>query len=123
MTAYLDFSKANRIAVIVFHGVVTGEDVAELAQRFIASEAWGYSKIVDVSLGETSMDASALQALVVLLRANSKDAARGPLAFVVDPVRGEFARMFAEMTQGERPVRIFHSIHDARRWLIENALP
>lgn len=123
MTAYLDISKANRIAVIVFHGQVTEEDIANMAQRFIDSEAWGYRKIVDVSIGEASMDAKAMQALVALLRASANDAARGPLAFVIDPARGEFAKKFAEMTKDERPVGIFNNIHDARRWLAENALP
>jgi hypothetical protein len=120
MPIYLDISHTDRIAVIVIQGMATNRDIVELAQRFIDSGVWGYRKIVDVSMGEWSIDGEALRAVAALLRASAKDAVRGPLAFVIDRTRGAAARKFVEMTGGERPIQIFDNIHDARRWLAEN---
>jgi hypothetical protein len=58
--------------------------------------------------------------LAALARNNAADRTRGPLAFVIDPARGEIVERFVDLTKGERPVRMFRSIHDARRWLDEN---
>ncbi|MBL0900463.1 MAG: hypothetical protein IBJ17_17420 [Reyranella sp.] len=46
---------------------------------------------------------------------------RGPLAIVADHERGELARLFTSMTSDERPVKVFRSIHAARKWLLENS--
>jgi hypothetical protein len=45
---------------------------------------------------------------------------RGPVAFLVAPERADFARVFA-VSQNERPVRLFTSIHQARDWLAHGA--
>jgi hypothetical protein len=45
---------------------------------------------------------------------------RGPVAFLINPTRADFARAFA-VTQTERPVRLFTSIHQAREWLSHGA--
>ena len=39
------------------------------------------------------------------------------LAFLVNPDKGEFARAYAAMTQGERPVSVFRNLREARAWL------
>ena len=44
---------------------------------------------------------------------------RGPVAFIVRPDDEGFAKAFAGITEGDRPVRLFHSLHQARRWLEE----
>jgi len=54
--------------------------------------------------------------LATLLR-GGPGAKRGPVAFMVDPKRGEFARAFAATEQGERPIHLFKSLRQAREWL------
>jgi hypothetical protein len=120
MPIYLDFSHPNRIVVAVVRGTVTAEDLAAAVRQFIATGALHYRKILDVSSGTSSIDEQGLEALAALMRASPNAASRGPLAFVIDPRRGEIAERFASLTQGERPVKTFRSIHDARRWLDEN---
>ena len=44
---------------------------------------------------------------------------RGPLALVADPNRGELAQTFKALTADDRPVEVFRSIHEARKWLAQ----
>ena len=120
MPIYLDISHADRMVVVVIHGTATDEDIIGAAQQFVATGAWKYRKIIDVSIGDSTIDEKGLEALAALMRTNPKDTTRGPTAFVVDPARGEVVEQFIKMTEGERPVETFRSIHDARKWLDEN---
>jgi hypothetical protein len=121
MPIYLDISDADRMVVAVAHGTVTGEDIIGAAQKFVATGAWQYRKIIDVSIGTSTIDEKGLAALAALMRTNATGSTRGPTAFVIDPTRGEVVERFIKMTEGERPVKTFHSIHDARKWLDENS--
>ena len=42
------------------------------------------------------------------------------MAFVVDPKRGDQAQKFADLTADERPVKVFTSLREARKWVREN---
>ena len=54
------------------------------------------------------------------MRAAPNAAERGPVAFVVDANRGELVRELAGLTEeGERPLRVFTRLSEARRWLDE----
>lgn len=117
---YLDISHPDRLVVAVIHGTVTGEDILGVIQQFAATGAWQYRKIIDVSIGTAILDEKGLDMLASLARTKAGDTTRGPTAFVVDPARGEVVEQFIKMTDGERPVKTFHSIHDARKWLNEN---
>jgi hypothetical protein len=120
MPIHLDFSHPNRMVVAIVRGHVTVEDMAEAARQFAASGAWHYRKIIDVSSGDSPIDEKGLEMLAAFARTNAQDKTRGPLAFVIDPARAEVAERYVEITRGERPVKAFRSIHDARRWLDEN---
>ncbi len=120
MPIYLDISHPDRMVVASVQGKVTAADIVAVAQQFATTGAWTYRKIIDVSIGEPTMEEKDLEMLAAQARNNSKDTTRGPTAFVVDPARGEFVKMFIKMTEGERPVQMFRSIHDARKWLNEN---
>jgi hypothetical protein len=51
------------------------------------------------------------------LRTVTPKGPRGPLALVADPQRGELAQTFKALAADDRPVEIFRSIHEARKWL------
>jgi hypothetical protein len=38
---------------------------------------------------------------------------------VINPNRKGFADAFAEVTKGERPIMLFTSLHEARKWLLD----
>ena len=120
MPIYLDISHPDRLVVAVVHGTVSGEDIVGVIQQFAETGAWQYRKIIDVSIGKALIDEKGLEMLGALARNKAGDTTRGPTAFVIDPTRGEVVEQFIKMTEGERPVKTFHSIHDARKWLNEN---
>lgn len=79
-----------------------------------------YRKIVDVIDARPAFSEQEFLTMVQLAREVRADRRRGALAFVADPKRGEFAKLFASLDVDGRPARVFRSIHDARRWIAEN---
>ena len=121
MPIHLDISRLDRLVMVVVIGDATADDVRVLARQFTESGMMHYRKIVDITAGALVIDDAGLAAVAAFLRADPNSASRGPLAFVVDPARAQVAEKFAELTIGERPVKVFHSLHAARRWLDECA--
>jgi hypothetical protein len=122
MPIYLDISHLDRIVIAVVIGNVTPDDVAGLARQFAESGSMHYRKIVDTTAGVLAIDEAGVAAVAAFLRADPKAASRGPLAFVVDPNRPDvFSTKFAELTAGERPVKLFHTLRAARKWLDEHS--
>ena len=79
-----------------------------------------YRKIIDVAAANSDADMERLKQLLTLARNSPQAAQRGPLAFVVDGKRGGTVRELAALTEeGERPMRVFTSLHEARKWLDE----
>jgi hypothetical protein len=121
MPIHIDVFHPNRIVVIVARGTITPEDVTETVRAFIEKGAVHYRKIIDVSMASADMDMERLKAIANLIRSGARAQTRGPLAFVVDKGGNEWAHVFAEMTEKERPVKVFTSLHEARKWLDENS--
>ncbi len=120
MPIHIDISDLDRLVVIAIVGEAMPDDLAELARELLKLERQHYGKIVDVSAGTSPIDENRMAALAAFLRADPKAGSRGPLAFVVDPQRGELARKFADLTATERPVKVFTSLREARKWVREN---
>lgn len=121
MAIHLDISRLDRLVMVVIIGDATADDVRALAHQFAEADMVPYRKIIDITAGTLAMDDAELAAVTAFLRERPVATARGPLAFVVDPARARVAEKFAELTAGERPVKVFQSLHAARRWLDECA--
>ena len=121
MPIHIDISDLDRLVIAVILGEATGEDIAELAREFLKTGRQHYAKIIDTTAGTSPIDENKMAVIAAFMRADPKAGSRGPLAFVVDPKRGEQATKFAELTAGERPVKIFNSLREARKWVRENA--
>jgi hypothetical protein len=120
MPIHFDISHLDRLVVAAIVGEVTPDDLAIMARQFTETGTQRYGKIIDTSAGVAVVDETRLAAIAAFMRADPKAAERGPLAFVVDAERGEVADKFAELTAGERPVKVFISLHAARKWVREN---
>jgi len=70
-----------------------------------------------VSQAKSELTREQVQKVADLLRGAPGDTSRGPVAFVINPDRIGFADVFADVTQGERPIELFRSLHEARAWL------
>ena len=76
--------------------------------------------IVRSTAGTSAIDENRMAAVAAFMRADPQAGSRGPLAFVVDPKRGDQAQKFADLTADERPVKVFTSLREARKWVREN---
>ncbi len=117
MPVHMDVSPLHRLVVIVARGHITPEEITAIKRQIIEANARTYGKIIDVSQGRTELTREQVQQVADLMRGAPDEASRGPVAFVIDPERIDFAHIFADITQGERPVQLFRSLHEARAWL------
>ncbi len=118
MPIHVRIAHHDRLAIAVGHGHITAEEFQKAVQEFAESGALHYRKIIDVTAANTTADFERLKALLTFMRAQPDAGRRGPLAFVVDGTRGNIVRELAGLgEEGERPVGVFTSLHDARRWL------
>ena len=119
MPIHQDISRLHRLLVIVARGQVTPDEVRDLVSQMVDNEVRHFSKIIDVTGSSIDMDRGQVEAMAATLRAEKGAAGRGPIAFVIHPEREGFADLFADATSTDRPVKLFRSLHDARRWLQE----
>jgi hypothetical protein len=119
MPIHLEISRLNRLLVVVARGQVSQDDIRDLVRQMVEANVRQFSKIIDVSGSTSDMSREDVERFALMLRGEPGAEARGPIAFVVNPDREGFADLFAAATQGDRPVRLFRSLHDARRWLEE----
>ena len=117
MPLHMDISPLHRLVVIVARGHITAEEIAAIKRKIVESNVREYAKIIDVSQGRSQLTREQVQHVADLLRGAPGDSARGPVAFVIDPERIDFPHIFADVTQDERPIQLFRSLHEARAWI------
>ncbi|UYN93952.1 MAG: hypothetical protein KIT25_18130 [Enhydrobacter sp.] len=115
MPIYMEISRLHRLVTIVARGKIGPDEMRGAAQKLFDAQVPEFAKLVDVSWATGEFTQQQIENIAALLRGGPQ-ARRGPVAFLVDPKRGEFARAF-KATQGERPVDLFRSLHEARAWL------
>ena len=117
MPVRMDISPLHRMVVIVARGNIAAEEIGATARQLIDAKVAAYAKIIDVSQATSELTREQVRKISDLLRGAPDDTSRGPVAFVINPDRIGFADVFADVTQGERPIQLFRSLHEARAWL------
>ena len=107
----------NRIVIGVGDGVLTISDLVSYGLEVLQANVVHYGKIIDVAGSEPAFTRAELSAFAQVVRETRADVPRGPLALVIDPKRGDLARLFTGMEIAGRPANVFRSIHAARRWM------
>lgn len=115
MPIYLEISRLHRCVTIVARGAIGPDEIMGAAQQLFEAQVPHFAKVVDVAGATAEVSVEQVERIAALLR-GGPDAKRGPVAFLVNRDRGDFARAFAA-TQGERPVSLFKSLREARDWL------
>jgi len=115
MPIYIEISRLNGSVTIVARGKISPDEIRGAAQQLFDARVPEFAKLVDVSAATTDVNPQQVGNIAALLR-GSPDQKRGPVAFLIDPARGEFARAF-KVTQDDRPVSLFTSLREARDWL------
>ena len=116
MPIYMEISRLYRCVTIVARGKIEPDEIMGAAQKLFDAQVPEFAKIIDLLDASADVNLEQISRIAMLLRGGS-DAKRGPVAFMVDPKRGEFARAFAATEQGERPIHLFKSLREAREWL------
>lgn len=116
MPIYIEISSLHRTVTIVARGSLSPDEIRGSAQQMFEARVPHYSKLVDVSGATSEFSLPQVEAIATLLRGRPEEK-RGPVAFLVDPARGEFARAFADTQRGQRAVSLFTSLREAREWL------
>lgn len=116
MPIYIEISSLHRTVTIIARGKISADEIQGAARQMFDARVPHYTKLVDVSGAVTEFTLPQVQGLAAML-SGRPDEKRGPVAFLIDPGRGEFARAFAATQQGQRPVSLFTSLREARDWL------
>ena len=120
MPIYMDIVPLDRVVVIVARGHVSADEISQSIKKLVEANVPGYAKIIDVTGAASDMTPERVNGMAAALRSGRGAVVRGSVAFVIDPARQGFADNFAEATEGDRPIRLFRSLHEARKWLKEN---
>lgn len=115
MPVYVEISPLHRLVTIVARGQLTADEVRSTAEKLADARVRRFAKIVEVAGAYLDLAPADLARLAQTLRGDPDN--RGPIAFVVAPGRGEFARRFAALTEKEGPVDVFQKLHEARAWI------
>jgi hypothetical protein len=115
---YIEISSLHRTVTIVARGKISPDEIRGAAQQMFEARVPHYAKLVDVSGAFTEFTLQQVEAIATLLRGRPEEK-RGPVAFLIAPGRGEFARAFASTQEGQRQVSLFTSLREARDWLAQ----
>ena len=118
MPIYVEISRLHRCVTIVARGKIAPDEIMGTAQKLFDAQVPEFAKIIDLMDASGDVNFEQIERIAALLRGGT-DAKRGPVAFMVDPRRGEFARAFAATEHGERPIHLFKSLREAREWLAQ----
>jgi hypothetical protein len=118
MPIYLEISRLHRCVTIVARGKIAPDEIMGAAQKLLEAKVPAFAKIVDLLDASADVNFEQIGRIATLLRGGG-DVKRGPVAFMVDPRRGEFARAFAATESGERPLSLFKNLREAREWLAQ----
>ncbi len=113
----MEISRLHRIVTMVAHGRLTPGDITDITKKLVEANVPQFGKIIGVCAATSDLTKAQVEQIASLLRGPPDAPPRGPVAFVIHPERIGFAHAFAEVTKGERPVKLFQRLHDARQWV------
>jgi len=116
MPVYMEISKLHRCVTIVARGKIAPDEMMGAAQKLFEAQVPEFAKIIDLLDASADVNVEQVGRIAELMRSGG-GVKRGPVAFMVDPRRGGFARAFAATEDGRRPINLFHSLREARQWL------
>lgn len=113
---------ARKRVIAVAEGDVTRAEFEEYLEAMDREQAMNYRKLFDGTDGAPSMDTYDLLAICVRVRSYHRNPV-GPLAIVLTGEHSHLVlRVLGALAAAKRPMRIFHSLKPAQRW-IESLAP
>lgn len=111
-------SHDQRFVSVKTEGLVTLKDIEAYLDALVVADAMPYAKLFDASdIDPQGSDHDVLM-LGARMSAYAKTLPGGPLAFVVTTqIAREFVDRYLNLAAAPRPVNIFRTAQEARRWL------
>ena len=94
MPIYMEISRLHRTVTIVARGQLAPDEIMGAARQLFDAQVPQFAKLVDVAGASAEVSTGQVRRIAALLRGGA-DVKRGPVAFRVNPDKGEFARAFA----------------------------
>ena len=117
-------SHPTRLVIAIAKGQLQRQDIEAYLDNVTTANALPYRKIFDLTNATPQLSDDDLMALGARIRAYVTLGQLGPLAIVAASEESyQQARMFAALADADRPLKIFHELHLARRWLDVQPLP
>jgi hypothetical protein len=124
MPVHWTISHPSRLVVAVTKDEVNVGDIEQYFTGVTAEGAMAYRKIFEITHTPMALSADNLRALGQRVVYYARHGQVGPVAIVAASDESfHQAKIFAEAAQARRPLQIFRELHDARRWLDEQAVP
>ncbi|UYN97145.1 MAG: hypothetical protein KIT25_09525 [Enhydrobacter sp.] len=117
MPIFMEVDRLNQTVTIVAHGVVSNEDIERNTRELVDAKVPQFAKIIDTSAATSRLTPQQVEHIASMLR--SEPGPRGPVAYVINANRVGFAHAHADVTRSERPIKLFTSLHEARRWIAQ----
>jgi hypothetical protein len=121
MPVYLDIDRLDRIVMIIAQGDIDDTEVRRVTRELLDADVSSYPKIIDNSAANMHETPEEIANIVRMMREGPGHAGRGPVACVVDPRNPGDAKLFAELSAGDRPIQLFTSLRAAREWAKKTA--
>lgn len=122
MSIKFSIDVANRLVYGFFSGPLSLAELAGFARDVVQADVLHYRKLFHVVEAKPTFTEREMTAMAQVLREQRTSVPRGPIAFVADPERGEIVRLFSSLDMEGRPAKVFRSVHDARKWLGDQAV-
>ncbi|MFO1161407.1 MAG: hypothetical protein U1E60_21395 [Reyranellaceae bacterium] len=111
-------SHPDRLVIATAEGTLTPAEIEHYLDDVVTSDALVYRKIFDVTQAVFQTSDDEMMALGARIRAYPAFGRLGPLAIVVASEQSRWqARMFSQLAEVDRPLKIFRTVGAARKWL------
>jgi hypothetical protein len=117
MPIELRINHLDRMVTGIAYGDLTGDQLSHTATELSTATLFHYKKLIDVSAAFTHVTFDEVATIVPRFLDRPQVIHSGPIAVVADPKRKDMAQLFVELVGNNRLIKIFYSIHEARKWL------
>jgi hypothetical protein len=108
----------KQFVTVKAHGAVVLKEILDYFDALVVENAMGYPKLFDAREAEPRLSDDDVMVLGARVSAYAAFEPRGPVAAVAMGVQASaILQRFMNLGGAERPMRLFGSIDEARRWL------
>lgn len=111
-------SHPERLVTVLGEGNIVLQDVERYLDDVVVADGLPYAKLFDLGTANWMLSDTEMIVLAGRIRAYPALGKFGPIAIVAaSDIQNEHAQMFETLADVERPLRIFRTRDDARKWL------